>query len=136
MNRQMFKAIKISFSRAGIINRDFDISQLCITEMVNRLNFYKIEDISNFLQNFTFFLNQTIIKYFMGTFVICWSGMSDSLHGLHLHNFIAKVTKLKYRNIYVYFELIQKSTSKIFIYGCFLKFKVLEIAMKWGYKIH
>ncbi len=49
MNRQMFKAIKISFSRAGIINRDFDISQLCITEMVNRLNFYKIEDISNFL---------------------------------------------------------------------------------------
>ncbi len=24
----------------------------------------------------------------MGTFVICWSVMSGSLHGLHLHSFI------------------------------------------------
>ncbi len=39
----------------------------------------------------------------MGTFVIFGSGISDSVHALHLHSFIAKVKQSENVGTYVHF---------------------------------
>ncbi len=51
----------------------------------------------------------SINKDYMGTFVKFWSGMSDSLHGLHFQDFIAKVTMSKCKNIYFHFSYLKMS---------------------------
>ncbi len=86
---------------------------------MNQFSFCKIKHISSFLSKLKKKKNQTINKDCLGTFVIFGSGMSnfmpllsDILHGLYLHSFIAKVTKWKCRNICSYLSLFAKVLVK------------------------
>ncbi len=103
--------------RAAIIYHDIHISWFPITKWCTDSASIRLSTFQAFCRTLKHF-NQTIKKYFMAL-------LSDIIHVLHFHSFIAKVTKWKSRNIiYVHFVFIYKSSCKMFNKHLSVNFKI------------